>query len=128
MDDSRSGGVETPNKGSKQGLGLTKRNKRRFDAQYMLILLAQLAYNLIAWTRTILSAADKHLAHFGVLRMVRDLFHIPGQIQLDAQGHILRITLRASQPFAWAVAHALASHNLPLIFGPNLGTENGTKI
>jgi hypothetical protein len=115
--DLRSGGVETSNKGSKLGLGLTKRNKRRFDAQFMLVLLAQLAYNLIAWTRVLLVAVDKRLAHFGCLRIVRDLFHIPGHIQLDAQGHILQITFRAFQPFAGTFARALASHDLLLILG-----------
>ena len=49
--DLRSGGIETINKNSKQGLGLTKRNKKRFAAQTILVLLAQLAYNLITWTR-----------------------------------------------------------------------------
>jgi hypothetical protein len=115
--DLRSGGIETSNKGSKLGLGLTKRNKRRFDAQYMLVLLAQLSYNLIAWTRHLLSAVDKHLAHFGPLRMIRDLFHIPGQILFDAQGYILQITLRASQPYAWAIAQAFNSHDLSLVLG-----------
>jgi hypothetical protein len=115
--DLRSGGVETSNKASKHGLGLTKRNKRRFEAQFLLVLLAQLAYNLIAWTRLLLVAVDKRLAHFGCLRIVRDLFHIPGHIQLDAQGHILQITFRASQPFAETFAHALASHDLLLILG-----------
>jgi hypothetical protein len=115
--DLRSGGVETANKASKQGLGLNKRNKRRFDAQFMLVLLAQLAYNLITWTRALFSAADQHLAQFGCLRIVRDLFHIPGQIQLDAQGYVLQIALRAAQPYAWAVAQALATHDVPLILG-----------
>lgn len=115
--DLRSGSVETSNKGSKQGLGLTKRNKRRFAAQYMLVLLAQLAYNLITWTRTRLAQVDKHLAGFGCLRMVRDVFHVPGQIQLDAQGHVLQITLCAAHPFAWAVVQALAHHDLSLILG-----------
>src|SRR5262249_49277374 len=115
--DLRSGGVETSNKGSKPGLGLTKRNKRRFAAQYMLVRLAQLAYNLITWTRTRLSPLDKQFAGFGCLRMVRDVFHIPGQIQLDAQGHVLQITLCAVHPFAWAVAQALVRHDLPLILG-----------
>jgi hypothetical protein len=35
-----SGGVETSVKGSRQGLGLTKRNKKRFATQEMLVLLA----------------------------------------------------------------------------------------
>ncbi len=83
----------------------------------MLVLLAQLAYNLITWTRRSLAVVDRHLAHFGPLRMVRDVYHIPAQIQLDAQGHILQITLRASQLYAWAVAHALSTHDVSLILG-----------
>ena len=115
--DLRGGGVETSNKGSKYGLGLTKRNKRSLAAQSRLVLLAQLAYHLITWTRRLFVAIDDHLAHFGCLRIVRDLFHIPAQIALDAQGHVLQITLRASQPYAWAIAHALATHDVPLILG-----------
>ena len=45
--DRRGGGVETQNRGDKQGLGLSRRNKHRFAAQEMLVLLAQLAHNLI---------------------------------------------------------------------------------
>jgi len=115
--DLRSGAVETSNKGSKQGLGLTKRNKRRFVAQHMLVLLAQLAYNLITWTRTLLTQVDKRLAGFGCLRMVRDVLHIPGQILLDAQGYVLRITLCAAHPFAWAIVQAWTRHDLPVILG-----------
>jgi hypothetical protein len=37
--DQRGGGIETSFKGDKQGLGLTKRNKKRFEAQHMLVLL-----------------------------------------------------------------------------------------
>lgn len=43
----RSGGVETSFKNSKQGLGLNKRRKQRFEAQHLLVLLAQLAYNIV---------------------------------------------------------------------------------
>jgi hypothetical protein len=115
--DFRSGGVETTNKGSKQGLGLTKRNKRRFAAQEVLVLLAQLAYNLIAWSRLALAQVDPRLARFGCLRFVRDLFHIPGQVILDAQGHIVQVLLRSSHPHAWVFARALTSDEVPLILG-----------
>jgi hypothetical protein len=86
--DLRSGGVETSVKGSKQGLGLTKRNKKRFSAQEMLVLLAQLAYNLIIWTRNLLAVQSPKLRSYGLLRMVRDVFHIDGRVQIDTQGHI----------------------------------------
>jgi hypothetical protein len=49
--DLRGGGVETTIKGSKSGLGLIRRNKRSFAAQEMLVLLAQLAYNVITWVQ-----------------------------------------------------------------------------
>jgi hypothetical protein len=118
--DLRGGGVETSNKGSKQGLGLTKRNKRLFAAQEMLVLLAQLAYNLITWTRLFLAQYTPLFRKFGVLRMVRDVFHIPGQIDLDAQGFLMAIRLQASHPYA----HAFACAFLPLVslddLSPNL--------
>jgi hypothetical protein len=107
--DLRSGGIETSNKGSKQGLGLTKRNKRLFFAQEMLVLLAQLAYNLISWTRAVLTTAAPLFKGFGMLRMVRDVFHIPGHIDLDAQGHLIQISLRATHPYAAAFTLGFAS-------------------
>jgi len=45
--DQRGGGIETSLKGDKQGLGLTKRTKKRFDAQRMLLPLGTLAYNVL---------------------------------------------------------------------------------
>jgi len=107
--DLRGGGVETSNKGSKQGLGITKRNKRLFPAQEMLVLLAQLAYNLITWTRSFLILNSPLFRNFGVLRMVRDVFHIPGLIDLDAQGFLVSIRLRSSHPYADAFASAMSS-------------------
>lgn len=97
--DLRSGGVETSIKGSKQGLGLTKRNKKRFAAQEMLVLLAQLAYNLTVWVRNLLAEQAPKLQDHGLLRMVRDVFQIDGCIHWDAQGRILAIKLNKYDPF-----------------------------
>jgi len=107
--DLRSGGVETSNKGSKQGLGLTKRNKRIFAAQEMLVLLTQLAYNLISWIRSRLAPTQKTLQRYGPLRMVRDVFQIPGEARLDAQEHVVQIVLREEHPLAAAFVHAISS-------------------
>lgn len=119
--DLRGGGVETSIRGSKQGLGLTKRNKKRFVAQMMLVLLAQLAYNLLTWTRQNLARHAKKLHRFGPLRMIRDLLHIPGTLNIGAQGHVLEITLNEahalSQPFVSAFSPLLAQHGLSLILG-----------
>lgn len=107
--DLRGGGVETSLRGSKQGLGLTKRNKRSFPAQEMLVLLAQLAYNLLTWTRVQLATHSPRLGRFGPLRMVRDLFHIAGRLRFDGQDHLLEITLCHTHQLAPPLVHALSS-------------------
>ena len=65
--DLRGGGIETSLKGDKQGLGLTKRNKKRFEAQHMLVLLGSLAHNVVVWARSWLTSPETstlwHLAH-----------------------------------------------------------------
>jgi hypothetical protein len=96
----RSGGVETSIKNSKQGLGLNKRNKKRFDAQHMLLLLAQLAYNIAVWVRNQLARHSATIAGFGMLRLIRDAFHISGKIQFDEKGHVNLIILNQAHKLA----------------------------
>ena len=119
--DLRGGGVETSLRGSKQGLGLTKRNKRSFPAQEMLVLLAQLAYNLLTWTRIQLAARSPRLGRFGPLRMVRDLFHIAGQLRFDSHGRLLEITLchthELAAPLVQAMSSPLAQDGMALNLG-----------
>lgn len=98
--DQRGGGVETSIRNSKQGLHITKRTKRLFAAQEMLLLLAQLAYLLLLWLRNHLAACDHRFAKFGTLRLIRDVLQIPGQLHWDAQGRILGITF--NQSHCWA--------------------------
>lgn len=117
--DLRNGGIETSYKNSKQGLGFTRRNKRKFTAQEMLILLAQLAYNLLTWFYVSLSTISQRFRSYGAMRLIRDLLHVPGHIELDEQGHILQIVLSRQHPFASFVAQALASDDLSLILGEN---------
>jgi hypothetical protein len=107
--DLRGGGVETAIKGSKQGLGITKRNKKSFHAQEMLLLLAQLAYNITAWVRNGLASCQTKLRQFGMLRMVRDAFHIAGCLSFDADGHIVQISLNQAHGLAASFVDAFAS-------------------
>jgi hypothetical protein len=74
--DQRGGGVETSFKDDKQGLGLTKRNKKRFEAQQIVVLLGMLAHNVLIWSRRWLAASDPKVQLYGHKRMVRDIFHI----------------------------------------------------
>jgi hypothetical protein len=77
----------------------------------MLVLLAQLAHNLTIWTRNALAAVAPRLAPYGIQRMVRDVYRIPGQLQFDAAGQ-LRIVLSAQHPLSASVARGFA-HWLP---------------
>ena len=78
--------IETASiKGDKQGLGLVKRRKFSLMGQEMLVLLAQLAHNLVEWAKGWLAEFVPELATFGVQRLVRDLFAIAGQLYFDAE-------------------------------------------
>jgi hypothetical protein len=100
--DLRGGGVETSYKDSKQGVGVNHRNKKRFAAQEMLVLLAQLAYNLVGWVQKELAHHSATLATFGTLRMVRDAFHIPGKLEFDPEDQLVAITLNQLHKLASA--------------------------
>jgi hypothetical protein len=107
--DLRSGGIETQNRNDKQGVGLSKRNKAAFAAQEMLVLLAQLAHNLLMWVRQHLARVSPSFQRFGLLRLVRDVLHIPGLLLYDARGHPYQFFLSARHPFAPVVVQAFSS-------------------
>jgi hypothetical protein len=108
--DLRGGGVETSYKNSKQGIGLHKRNKKSFHAQEMLILLAQLAYNITGWVQNELAQHSSTIASFGTLRMIRDAFQIAGKIEFDSKGNIVSITLNQIHKLAQAFHDYWQSH------------------
>jgi len=92
--DQRGGGVETEIKEDKQGLGSSKRNKKRFTAQHML------AHNLLVWARNWLASLCPKVAQFGMLRLVRDTFHLNGLIVLDQAAHVRKIVFNRADPLA----------------------------
>ena len=108
----RGGGIETSYKNSKQGIGLHKRNKKHFHAQEMLILLAELAYNLTGWVQKELARYSSNIASFGTLRMIRDAFQIPGKIEFDDKGNIVSITLNQIHKLAQAFHDYWQPHSL----------------
>ena len=115
--DQRAGSVETSFKGDKQGLG--KRSKKRFEAQQMVMLLGTLAHNVIVWARHWL--ASPALCHYGMLRMVRDVFHISGFLLVDACGQVTQLVLNQSAPLASALVHPLRKLLLGAHVAVNLG-------
>jgi hypothetical protein len=98
--DKRGGTIEIEFKEDKQGFGLTKRNKKRYEAQQMVVLLSALAHNVVVWAREWLSSETSKIKKNGVLRMVRDVFTVSGFLELDPKKMIKRIVL--SDTAAWA--------------------------
>jgi hypothetical protein len=119
--DARGGGIETSFKGDKQGLGLTKRSKKRFCAQQITTLLGSLAHNVVVWARGWMMEQQPKLAQYGMLRMVRDVFHIQGWIELDAKGHVVRIILNQAAPLVRGIGAALQLLLAPAHIAVNLG-------
>ena len=96
--DQRGGGVEIAIKDDKQGLGMTKRNKKRFEAQQMVMLLGVLAHNILTWARRWLAAKRPKLKSYGILRWVRDLLHVSGFVVCNPNGQIEQILLNQAAP------------------------------
>jgi len=105
--DQRGGGVETALKDDKQGLGITKRNKKRFEAQQIVMLLNALAHNVLIWARRWLAEALPQIERYGVLRLVRDVWHISGFVERDGHGRLCRIVLNHLAPLAQGLGAAL---------------------
>jgi hypothetical protein len=102
--DQRGGGIETSFGEDKGGLGITKRNKKRFEAQRLLMLLGTLAHNLLIWSRRWLCQTSPELAsrlqQYGIKRMVRDLYHISGILSFDQRGRLRVIALQSASSLA----------------------------
>ncbi len=107
--DQRGGGVETQIKGGKQGLGTSKRNKKLFEAQQMLLQLEMLAYNTLIWARGWLAPGCPRIGAYGIKRLVRDAFTANGHIILDQTGHVVHIILNSLDVLARDLCAGLAA-------------------
>lgn len=119
--DLRGGGVETEIKEDKQGLHMTKRYKKHFPAQQVLLQLEVLAHNVIMWARLWLAPYCPQLRDWGVLRLVRDAFRVHGKLILNRFGQVIHIVLSDSEPLAAklrpALAHLLAPQHIAVTLG-----------
>jgi hypothetical protein len=119
--DLRGGGIETELKEDKQGLGIHKRNKKRFAAQQMLVLLNALAHNLLVWAREWLTPYWERLQRYGILRLVRDVLHLRGLVSYAADGRICEIVLDDRDPLGPGLFPGLQALLAPLDVAVNLG-------
>ena len=122
--DGRSGVPESSFCQDNQGLGNKKRRKRGFDAQRMVMLLTQLAHNLIRWiqkwmitaieesleeaplsdTSDTISTdksspekAIKTLKKFGMKRFVRQILCLTGKVKME-DGKVLNVIINPLYP------------------------------
>ena len=100
------GACETQIQADKGGLRLTQRRKHSLPAQEALVLLTDLAHNLLAWTVHWM-ALEPPLATFGTTRLIEELLAMPGRLYFD-DGRLIEVQLQATHPHAAQVATALA--------------------
>jgi hypothetical protein len=104
--DQRGGGVETSFKEDKQGLGISKRSKKRFAAQQVVALLGGLAHNVLTWAKRWMLPVVPALQRLGIKRLVRDVFGVTGRVEVDHEGHVRHIVLNQANRLA---RHLLAA-------------------
>jgi hypothetical protein len=92
-------GMEADLKSDKGGLGLAVIRKRRLAAQMLVVLLMQLAHNVLIWARRWLATQAPRLAKCGIVRLVQEVWAIPGRIKLSAEV-VQRVRLCRDHPRA----------------------------
>jgi hypothetical protein len=99
------GACETEFQGDKTGLQLERRRKKRLAAQEALILLTDLAHNVLAWCRQWMFA-DGPLAGYGALRLTEDVLCLPGRLLFEGE-RLSEVHLNQLHPHAAETASAL---------------------
>jgi hypothetical protein len=99
------GACETEFQADKGGLQMRRRRKKRKDAQEALILLTDLAHNLLAWTVRWMFP-EGTLAHVGPTQLVQDVLAIPGHL-LFVEQQLVEVRLNELHPYAADVADGL---------------------
>ena len=98
----RRGGAEGEQfRNDKSGLHLSARRKQHFNAQKALVLLTDLAHNLLSDFRY-RALSNSPFADWGLKRIVRDLLAVPGRLYFEA-GQLKRIELLSSHPHTEAL-------------------------
>jgi hypothetical protein len=91
--------MEADLKNDKRGLGLGVLRKRKLAAQRLVVLLGQLAHNVLIWARRWLAQVAPRLRHFGIVRLVQEVWAVPGRVKLIAD-RVVRVRLRPEHPRA----------------------------
>ena len=98
--------IETEIKADKGGLLLPKRRKQQFEAQEALVLLTDLAHNILAWSRDFW-AAEAKIGDLGIYGIVNKIMMIPGKLTFE-DGKLVKARLQATHPLAKPVVSCLS--------------------
>jgi hypothetical protein len=104
-------GMEADLKSDKHGLGLAVIRKHLLPAQKLVVLLVQLAHNILIWARSWLSKHAPRLHEYGIVRLIGQVWAIPGRVKLTEQEGVVRVRLRQEHPRARDVCQGF----LPLL-------------
>jgi hypothetical protein len=92
-------GMEADRKCDKHGLALAVIRKQRLPAQKIVVLLIQLAHNVLLWAWQWLAQSATRLCQYGIVRLIQEVWAIPGRIKLTDKG-VQRVRLRRAHPRA----------------------------
>jgi Transposase DDE domain group 1 len=98
--------IENEIKADKGGLLLPRRRKKHLHAQEALVLLTDLAHNILAWTRRFWSAQPA-LGDVGLYCIINEILTIPGKLLLQDR-QLVKLRLKATHPLAKPVLACLA--------------------
>ena len=96
---------ETEIQADKGGLLVARRRKKVLAAQEALVLLTDLAHNLLAWASRWMQLSGR-LATFGPTQLIQDVLTLPGQLIFNQQ-QLVEVRLKAEHPYAAEVAAGL---------------------
>jgi hypothetical protein len=101
-------GIEADLKSDKRGIGMATIRKHQLAAQRVILLLIDLVHNILTWAREWLATYCPRLAGFGIVRLIRDIWGIPGRVKIT--GHtITHISLRKGYPHTNELAALVAT-------------------
>ena len=93
-------GMEADLKSDKHGLGLAVIRKHLLPAQKLVVLLVQLAHNILMWARSWLVVHAPRLREYGIVRLIGQVWAIPRRVKLTELEGVVRVRLRREHPRA----------------------------
>ena len=88
---------------------------------FEVMLLNNLAHNIIVWQKNWLSKDIPKIQNYGILRFRRDILQIPGLIETNDSKQVMRIILNNKTPLATELAKALTK----ILFPTNIIVSSG---